>query len=160
VFDDQWSVSADAAQWRLGFAFVADVRQLIERIEKLAATADSERKEERLFAASNSVAHYLCGIAGVVGGAVAAATASSSPTWVPVVAGITAAVGSGLLTLFKFEEKGRRRFIQERRYKSYVEHAQNEHARLGAESTPAADAAKVLSDLQTRLDELRRAAEP
>jgi hypothetical protein len=139
---------------------VATLHELFGRIERLAATADSERKEERLFAASNSIAHYVCGIAGVVGGAAAAATASSEPTWIPVAAGITAAVGSGLLTLFRFDEKARRRFVQERRYKSLFEHTQNERARLRSNDASPDEVSDVLADLQKRLDELRNTAQP
>jgi hypothetical protein len=115
---------------------------------------------ERIFAATNSIAHYVFGIAGIVGGAVAAATASGSPTWIPVAAGITAAIGSGLATFFKFEDKARRRFVQERRYKSVVEHATNEHSRLLAEEVPPAEAARALADIQERLDKVRAAAQP
>ena len=132
---------------------------LLARLRELAQTAESERHEERVFATTNSVAHYVCGAAGVVGGAVAAATASSEPTWIPVAAGISAAIGSGLATIFKFEEKGRRRFGQERRYKSFIEHAENEYARLAALNGSPAEVGAALADLQSRLDKVRGASE-
>jgi hypothetical protein len=131
---------------------------VLGRLHELCATADGERKEERGFAASNSIAHYVCGGAGVVGGALAALTASGGSTSVTVVAGGVAAIGSGLLTAFKFDDKARKRFRQERRYKSVVDHAKNEYLRV--QRLDDEEAVQAIEELQKRLDDVRKSAEP
>jgi len=79
---------------------------------------------------------------------------------VTVVAGSVAAIGSGLLTAFKFDDKARRRFAQERRYKSVVDDAKNAYARLSGRDPVPDEAAPELERLQRILDEIRNSAEP
>ena len=130
------------------------VDDLLARIKNLRDAADGERREERRAALSSSIAHYVFGFAGIMGGAVAAATASAQPGWIPVVGGVVAAISSGVLTAFKFEEKARRRYRKERRYRSVIERACNTYARLDGTADIQA-AAQALEDLQNLLEQVR-----
>src|SRR2546422_10500441 len=103
--------------------------QLLDERRKAAA---GEARWAARYATSNSLAHYLFGIMGIAGGAVAAATASGSPTWIPVVAGACAAVGSGLSTLFRFETRSKGHEENRALFLPVADYAENELARLRA----------------------------
>src|SRR5204863_562957 len=107
------------------------------------------------YATSNSIAHYLFGVIGIAGGAVAAATASGSPKWIPVVAGACAAVGSGLTTVFGFEGRSRGHEKNRLLFLPVAEHAQNELARVRATGADAAELGRTLDSVQAKLDEAR-----
>jgi hypothetical protein len=92
---------------------------------------------------------------GIAGGAVAAATASGSPTWVPVLAGACAAVGSGLSTLFGFEGRSKGHEKNRVLLLPVAEYAENEFARLRATEADPPEAAKSLQTVQAKLDQAR-----
>lgn len=76
-----------------------------------------------------SLAHYLFGVMGIAGGAVAAATASGSPKWIPVVAGACAAAGSGLSTVFGFETRSKGHEKNRLLFLPVAEYAENQLTR-------------------------------
>lgn len=92
---------------------------------------------------------------GIAGGAIAAATASGSPKWIPVVAGACAAVRSGLSTLCHFEARSKGHETNRLLFVPVAEYAQNELARVGAAGAEPDEAAKSLEAVQARLDEAR-----
>lgn len=114
-----------------------------------------EARWAAIYATSNSVAHYLFGVMGIAGGAIAAATASSSPTWVPVVAGACAAVGSGLSTLFGFEARSKGHEQNRLLFLSVAEYAENELARVRATEVAPAEVVTSLEAVQAKLNEAR-----
>jgi hypothetical protein len=117
--------------------------------------ASREARGAKVYATSNSIAHYLFGVMGVAGGAVAAATASGSPKWIPVVAGACAAVGSGLSTLFHFEARSKAHERNRLLFDPVAEYAENELARLRATGANPAEVSKSLEAVQAKLDKAR-----
>lgn len=129
-----------------------------KQLELLAARQKEAAREAwwaATYATSNSVAHYLFGAMGIAGGAVAAATASGSPTWIPVVAGACAAVGSGLSTLFGFEARSKGHEKNRLLFLPVAECAENELERVRATGADATEIAKTLDAVQSKLDDAR-----
>ena len=99
-------------------------------------------------------AHHVCGVAGIIGGALAATAAGGGwPTWVAVLGGVLAAVGSGVATVFNYERRSGLHWERAAELQSVADLAQNERARLGPDARD--DAANALTKVQARLDAAR-----
>src|SRR3954471_14207890 len=96
----------------------------------IAAEADSERDQAKW----TSRGHWIFGAIGLAGSAVAAATASSGPGWIPVVAGAFGALGSGLAAFFHFDGRAAAHERNSWKLRSVAEYAHNRLARWHATS--------------------------
>jgi hypothetical protein len=124
-------------------------------LEKRRKEGAREAKWAGRYATSNSVAHYVFGGMGIAGGVAAAATASGSTKWIPVVAGALAALGSGLSTFFGFEARSKAHEKNRLLFLPVAEYAANELARVHATEADATEVASALAAVQARLDEAR-----
>jgi hypothetical protein len=102
-------------------------------------------------------AFYVFGFMGLAGGAIAAATAAAEgvPTWIPVAAGVLAAVGGGASAGFRLETRAHRHALAAANLKAVADMAANEHAKITATGGTANDAISALCNVQRCLDAAR-----
>jgi hypothetical protein len=123
--------------------------------------AAEEANREHCLETGAAIAHYSFGVAGVAGGAIAASTASGgAPEWIPIVSGVLAAVGSGLLAQFRFAERSTQRANRAVALKAVADFAENEHVRVRALAATDDAALAALAEVQRRLDLARKGASP
>jgi hypothetical protein len=115
--------------------------------------ARREARRELWWANSNSSASYLCGFLGIAGGAIAASTVTAHgvPSVVPIVAGIIAALGSGMAPLFNFQRTAVRRARQAAIFKCEAEFAESEYVRVLPLGPNADETLAALRNIDERL---------
>ena len=127
-----------------------------DRLKALADDASKTARLERVQALSNSTAHYLCVIGGVVGGALAAAAASAG--WaaeISIVGGICAAIGSGLPPVLHFEQRAKGHDGNYLTFKPVSDAGKNQVASLRNSDPDDSTVATALKELQQRIDTAR-----
>jgi len=122
-----------------------DPRELLERRRDAARRA--ARGEDALGHLSG-LAHYVFGLVGIAGGAIAAATAGDSS----VLAGVLAAVGSGGVTFFSFERRSAALWARAAAFQRVADIAENRLACSGQ------DTYEALNEVQDLLDRARHLA--
>jgi hypothetical protein len=136
------------------YGFVADQTPL-DLLRDLQKQAHREARDAGFQATTNSLAHYVFGFMGVAGGAIAAATASDGPTWIPIVAGVCAAIGSALSTLFRFEGRAKGHEKNRLLFRPVADYAASELALAQANNETPNQIGDRVAAVQAKLNDAR-----
>ena len=137
---------------------ITSLELLLERRNEAAKSA----RDQNIMSWLSAIAHYAFGILGIAGGATAAATTAADgvASWIPIVAGALAAVGSGAPTFFHFEKHSNGHANAAVNLKAVANFADNEYARVRPMGSASDQASLALSEVQKRLDAARERTVP
>ena len=129
----------------------------LDLLEKRRKAAQQAASEEDKLGDRSGWAHFGFGLTGILGGAVAATVAGAGwPTWIAVLGGIVAALGSGGATFFDFGRRSGLHWESAAALQSVADLAENKRACLDPSDTE--EACAQLTVVQTRLDAARLGA--